>query len=248
MSKLFKGKTCAYCAVAGASDTADHVLARGFVAVEHRREIPKVPACAACNGKKATLEAIFTAVLPFGGRHADASDNLTGNVPKRLEKNRKLHRVLATGQSRVWSREPSGLLVNNMALPLDGERLVELVGLIVRGLMFHHWGVALGPDMRIEALSLTRYGEALFDRYSKMNARQRATDNIGNGALVYKGAQGVDNDAVSFWQLSIYGGMMMASDDGKDFTSSFGVMTGPQAIAERADARIASGQYIIRPG
>jgi len=54
MSKRFKGKTCAYCALPGASDTADHVLAREFVAVEDRGGIPKVPACAACNGKKAT--------------------------------------------------------------------------------------------------------------------------------------------------------------------------------------------------
>ena len=42
------------------------------------------------------------------------------------------------------------------------------------------------------------------------------------------------------------GGLKMASDDGIDFMSSFGVMTGPKAIAERADQRIARGEYIIR--
>ena len=246
MSKLFKGKTCAYCAVPGISDTGDHVLARGFVAVDHRDSIPKVPACAACNGKKAALEAYLTAVLPFGGRHRDATDNLAANVPKRLEKNQKLHRALSAGQSRVWSREPSGLLVNTLALPLDGERLEELVGLIVRGLMFHHWGVALGPDMVVQTLSLTKYGEAFFDRHSRLNAKQRVGDNIGDGALVYEGAQGVDNDAVSFWQLSLYGGVTMADGDGKEFGSKFGVMTGPKAIADRANERFASGKYVIR--
>jgi hypothetical protein len=48
--------------------------------------------------------------------------------------------------------EPSGLLVSTMALPLDGERLEELVGLILRGLMFHHWGVVLGPDKNVDVL------------------------------------------------------------------------------------------------
>lgn len=243
MSKLFKGKTCAYCAVPGISDTGDHVLARGFVAVEHRGAIPKVPACAACNGKKAALEAYLTAVLPFAGRHGDAIDN---NVPKRLEKNQKLHRALSAGQSRVWSREPSGLLVNALTLPLDGERLEELVGLIVRGLIFHHWGVTLGPDMVVETLSLTKRGEAFFDRYSKMNAKQRVAHNIGDGALVYEGVQGVDNDAVSFWQLSLYGSIAMASADGQQLSSKFGVMTGPKAIADRANERVASGKYIIQ--
>lgn len=121
-SKRFKGKTCAYCAVAGISDTGDHVLSREFVAVEHRGEIPKVPACGPCNTKKSALETYCTAVLPFGGRHAFASENLTANVPKRLARHPKLHRSLSVGQSRVWSRESSGLLVNTMTVPVDGER------------------------------------------------------------------------------------------------------------------------------
>lgn len=247
MSKLFKGKTCAYCAVPGISDTADHVLARQFVAIEHRGAIPKVPACMACNGRKSALEAYFTSILPFGGRHADALANLTDNVPKRLEKNQKLHRALAAGQSRAWSREPSGVLVNAMAIPVDGERLEELVALMVRGLMFHHWGVALGPDMVVQALSLNKRGEAFFDHYARMNAKQRAAGNIGAGALQYDGAQGVDNDAVSFWQLSLYGGVTLAGVDESDVSSRFGVMTGPKAIADRAERRVAAGHYIIRP-
>ena len=246
MSKLFKGKTCAYCAVPGASDTADHVLSRQLVAVERRGEIPKVPACTACNGRKAALETYINTVLPFAGRHTDALDNLTANVPKRLEKNQKLHRALSAGQTRVWSREPSGLLVNAMALPLDGKRLEELVGLIVRGLMFHHWEVALGPDMFVDTLSLTQHGERFFAPYLNGRGKQLIKNNIGAGALVYEGVQGIDNDAISMWRLSLYGGIMMDSGDGKHSMSSFGVMTGPKAIAERADQRVARGEYIIR--
>jgi hypothetical protein len=114
--------------------------------------------------------------------------------------------------------------------------------------MFHHWDVALGSDMHVEALSLNRRGEAFFAQYRTANAKQRVTGNIGAGALVYEGAQGVDNDAVSFWQLSLYGGVTVASDDGKDVSTSFGALTGPKSIAERAEQRVARGEYIIRPG
>lgn len=247
MSKLFKGKTCVYCGAVGASDTGDHVLAREFVAVEHRGQIPKVPACAVCNNKKAAIENYLTAVLPFGGRHAEALDNLTANVPKRLAKNQKLHRNLYSGSSRVWSPEPSGLVVNTMAVPLDGDRLEQLIALMVRGLMFHHWGVILGPNIFLQVLSLTKHGEIFFAGYSKLNAKQRVTNDIGKGALVYEAAQAVDNDAISVWQMSLYGGFTMASGDGNDFMSKFGVFTGPQAIADRADERVASGKFIVRP-
>jgi hypothetical protein len=86
-----------------------------------------------------------------------------------------------------------------------------------------------------------------FDQYRTANAKQRATGNIGAGALIYEGAQGIDNDAVSFWQLSLYGGVTVASDDGREFSSKFGVMTGPKSIADRAEQRVARGEYIIRP-
>ncbi|MDA9489671.1 hypothetical protein [Bradyrhizobium sp. CCBAU 11361] len=247
MSKRFKGKTCVYCAAAGASDTGDHVLARGFVGAEHHGQIPKVPACVACNNKKSGLETYCAGVLPFGGRHADALENLAANVPKRLAKNQKLHRTLAAGQTRVWSREPSGLLVNTMALPLDGERLEELVGLIARGLMFHHWGVILGPDIVVDVLSLTKHGETFFAGHLNLNAKQRVTNDIGKGALTYEGVQAVDNDAISFWTLSLYGSLVMDGGDGEHFMSKFGVMTGPKTVAERAAQRVASGNYIIRP-
>jgi hypothetical protein len=141
MSKLHKGKTCAYCAQPNASQTGDHVVARALVAEALRAQIPIVPACAACNGKKAELEHYAASVLPFGGRHAGAPASLS-EVEKRLAKNRRLHRELATRQTRIWSQE-AGLMMPCLSIPIDGERLEALVGYIVCGLLFHHWGVAL---------------------------------------------------------------------------------------------------------
>lgn len=117
----------------------------------------------------------------------------------------------------------------------------------MRGLIFHHWGVALDFDILVDAMSLTQYGERFFAPYFNGNVKQRAANNIGAGALVYEGVQGLDNDAISMWRLSIYGGITLDSGDGKQFMSSFGVMTGPKSIAERARQRFARGEYIIRP-
>jgi hypothetical protein len=101
--------------------------------------------------------------------------------------------------------------------------------------------------MFVQALSLTKRGEAFFARYNELNAKQRVANNIGKGALVYEAAQAVDNDAISVWQMSLYSGFTMASGDGKDFMSKFGVLTGPQTVADCADERVASGKFIIRP-
>jgi hypothetical protein len=237
MSKRFKGKTCVYCAVGGASETGDHLFARKFVPAARRSEIPQVPACKPCNEAKADLEHYLTTVLLFGGRHADAASNLQNDGPRRLAKNRKLQRELARGRSRSWTKEPSGIFVNALTVPINGERVEKLVGYIVRGLMWHHWGIVFRPDCFVDVLSLTARGEAFFQKFAEMNAKARVKGDIGEGALVYEGAQGTDNPQVSVWEISIFGGARMTAADGKKTSSKFGVMTGPQAIKDKAAAR-----------
>jgi len=175
------------------------------------------------------------------------ADDVIGTLVREAEK-RGIDSVISTGDKDLTQLVNEHVLwVNTMAVPLDGDRLEQLIALMVRGLMFHHWGVILGPNMFLQVLSLTKHGEIFFAGYSKLNAKQRVTNDIGKGALVYEAAQAVDNDAISVWQMSLYGGFTMASGDGNDFMSKFGVFTGPQAIADRADERVASGKFIVRP-
>lgn len=98
VSKRFKGKTCVYCTGEGISQTADHVIAREFLPVAHRGDLPKVPACEPCNHAKSRLEHYLLAVLPFGSRHPTASSMLDSEVPRRLARNPSLHRNLAANQ------------------------------------------------------------------------------------------------------------------------------------------------------
>jgi hypothetical protein len=153
-SKKYIGKTCVYCTKAAAT-TADHVFAREFFLADQRANLPKVPACAACNRAKSDLERYLTAVLPFAGRYGGALGQLTNEVPRRLAKNPRLHEQLAAGRQRGWWQKKSGIIVPATVLPLDGQKLVDYVALVVRGLMWHHWKVLLGSDCFVEAQSLT---------------------------------------------------------------------------------------------
>jgi hypothetical protein len=244
VSKKYKNKTCAYCGVEGLSDTADHVLARELVAKSLRHEIPIVPACKTCNQKKSILEHYAAAVLPFGGRHPDSSNRLSDDVPKRLKRNIKLHRELLNRMTRVWVKE-NGIHSRTLAIPLDGARIESLVELIVRGLMFHHWGVALDNNVTVDVLTLVPAGEVLFNKMKNWRSNQFASGNIGNGALIYEGRQGIDNQSISVWEVMLYGGAKMGQ--GNQFTATkFGVMTGPKAVFERAALRAGSSLIVRR--
>jgi hypothetical protein len=136
MGKRFKGKICVYCA--GASETGDHILAREFVPVARRQHIPQVPACWRCNNDKSGLV---------------------------LKGNERLHRELARGRSRLSKKEPSGLLVNALTVPIDSEKVEKLIGLIARGLIWHHWKIVLGPESFVDVLSITTRDEARFETF-----------------------------------------------------------------------------------
>jgi hypothetical protein len=74
--------TCAsvYCATRSAT-TKEHLFEPGFFLEARRGYLSQVPACRPYNTAKADLEHYLTAVLPFGGRHADAPANLQGMEP-----------------------------------------------------------------------------------------------------------------------------------------------------------------------
>ena len=237
MSKKFKGKICVYCCAA-MSVTGDHVFARELFLESRRTNLPKVPACEACNGKKSKLEHYVASVLPFGGRHGDAAVNLGSMVPKRLAKNVALHASLLKGTKRVWTRE-KGLLVPTMSIPFDWQKVDQWLVFVVKGLSWHHWKVLIGPDCVVDILGLTSHGKAFFKRFRAMRAAQRIRQDVGDGTFSYEAAQGIDNPQVSVWEFSIYGGVKLAGDPTApgQTVSKIGVLVGPKSVFDRAEKR-----------
>ncbi len=202
---------CAYCAVTEAT-TDDHVLAREFVAIEKRGNLPIVPACEPCNRRKSRLESYLLAVLPFGAVHGGAGENLETLVSPRLENNRRLQRELAAGAAPIARIRPDWSAALTTTLPLDGAQLIVLLTLIARGLSWHHWPDELTDDHAAKAWAMTAAGVPLFEHLLSLNSDRRVSADLGGGVLRYEGARGKDAPHLSVWRFELLGGMRLLGD------------------------------------
>jgi hypothetical protein len=229
-SKRFRGKLCAYCCELPAI-TGDHVFAREFFLPDARANLPQVPVCDRCNNYKSKLEHYLTALLPFGGLHSHALENLADQVPRRLTKNQRLARELNTGRGRIWHIEGE-IIQPVMTLPLDPQQTCELFAQIGRGLTYHHWGTYLKPDHVSEALFLSDYGRKFFARLFTMKAANRVQQDLGNATVSYDGVQATDNPQLTLWRIQFYGGIVVSGDPKAPNTTSteIAVITGPKRI------------------
>lgn len=121
-----------YCGTATAA-TADHVFARQFFLIEHRDQLPKVPACSDCNNRKSQLEHYLATILPFGGRHRHSRRMLDEMVPPRLARNRKLHADIRSSLKPIWSNE-GGYAIRTSGIALDPDKLLRLLDYVVEDL------------------------------------------------------------------------------------------------------------------
>jgi hypothetical protein len=229
MSKRFKGVKCVYCN-ARDSVTGDHIFAKEFFLPSARADLPQAPTCDVCNNDKSKLEHYLTAVLPFGGRHGAAIENLATQVPKRLRRNARLHRELAAELHD--SPDPLG---PNMTIGFNGEYVEHLFSMIARGLLWHHWRTYLPTGHAVRSVTVTKAGERLYDDLIfKRTARNRVTGNLGMGTFIYEGVQATDDPAFTGWRFLIYGGLQACEDptDPASAGSQIIAISGRQSIVE----------------
>ncbi|WP_315770081.1 MULTISPECIES: hypothetical protein [unclassified Bradyrhizobium] len=154
----------------------------------------------------------MTAVLPFTSNHQDAAEVLSQMVERRLERNAKLKNHLAAGLRQELTLQ-NGILVPALALPFDSSRVEDLFKFITQGLLYHHFGVILDRQKHgVWAGFLNRPGEEMHRKLLAGNARARVKGDIGEGALVYEGAQGVDFPEMSIWIFQLFGGTRTSGD------------------------------------
>ena len=227
-SKRFKGKLCAYCCIKEAL-TGDHIFAREFFLKEHRGDLPQAPACEECNNAKSKLEHYLTATLPFAGRHEFSDKNFTEHVPKRLNKNQKLHRHLSQNKFEATLVD-GGNKIKTLGLPLEEGSVESLFEFIVKGLAWYHWKVYLSFDSPVEIIILTRAGQEFFQEHLfSLHAKTRELINLGEGTVIYEGVQGVDCPEITLWRFHMYGGMLLGDSGGLSSTE-IGAMSGPARI------------------
>jgi hypothetical protein len=191
----------------------DHIFARQFFLEKDRKDLPKAPACHDCNGKKSRLETYLAAVLPFAGRHAQAVENLTKGVPKRLDKNRKVSRELFGSMKAAWLREDGGIYKRTSVVDFDGDKLIDLLKYVGRGLAWYHWKVYLRIDDEVSVMFVKDAGTMFFQSLlAKMRPEHHVDENLGNGTVLYRGLQASDPPELTVWTISMYGGLVLSDD------------------------------------
>jgi len=188
------------------------VFAREFFPDSKRGQLSIVPACEACNNAKSALEHYLTAVLPFGGRHPDSHAMLREAVPRRLARNRKLHRELVAGSMSLAGDE-KGQRVESLVVPFDSNKYVKLFNYIARGLTAYHWQVVVPVGHEVEAVLLNPVYEPHYRRLLSLPAGARVDESVGDGAFAYRGAQAIDDPALTIWWFQTFGGLVMAGDN-----------------------------------
>lgn len=250
-SKKYRNKTCVYCGDAASAQTADHVVAREFFAIDARANLPKVPACGDCNNRKSQLEHYVLSVLPMGGVHPGAAEATVNQVGPRLAKNAALQRALFVGQRDRLVMTPEGRWWQGMSLPFEAERLATLGCYIALGLAWHHWGVQLAPSALANARSFTSRGTQFFEQmWERFDAGGRVAHNWGDGVFEYRGVFVRTNPKLTLWQMSFFGGVELADSQKPGQTSrTLFVATNddPEWIATRG-VRRASGRAAIGLG
>jgi hypothetical protein len=244
--KKHKGKPCVYCAGMRLADTDEHIFARTFFATAYRHNLPKVPACRECNNEKSKLEHYLATVLPFGARNEDAVIYWRDNIPRRLAKNEKLCKQLASGAKRMWIKAGDSLYVPGTSFPIDGAKITALFAFIVKGLMWHHWETLVGADTDVMVTAVTGYEHNIIERGFALNAENRVDrQSLGGDTFIYEGLQGVDNHQVSLWKFSIYNGLITLGVGKEEQCSYFAAFSGPKRISEKLE-RIQNERFAAR--
>lgn len=210
MGKRFKGITCAYCGEPGISSTGDHVIPRQFVPEPLRANLPQVPACAACNNSKSIDEHYLATVLPFGGNHPESSAMLERDVPRRLERNRKLHQALAESQGQIRLNE-DGVVATTTTLMVEAERITRFTRRVIQGLHAHHWG-PIPKGTWVGAGLLAPTGVKFHHDLMHMGG-VRLRGDIGQGLFSYAALRSFEPPYLSAWWLRLFGGVMLGGDD-----------------------------------
>jgi len=176
--------------------------------------MPKAPACRDCNNAKSNLELYLTAVMPFGGLHPQAAENLASMVPKRLDGNRRRKHELAAGMKQVWVKAGSGLYQRSISLEFDGAKLHSWLGFVARGLAWHHWFVRLRKEhcVTVDISPVSRAAE-FQATISSFSCAAKVAGNLGNGTIQYHGIRASDPPELTVWTLWMYGGIMLADEE-----------------------------------
>lgn len=207
MSKKFKDKPCVYCESGVSTSTGDHVFPRALFLENRRKDLPKVPCCKNCNDEKSKLELYITSILPLGGRHIDALQNLTILAKPRLDKNLDLKNKTCKSQQYYYLPNEHGILEPCLAINIDYKKIIKFFEYITKALTFIHFKIKLNHDFIIHVY----FEHNQFESWLKNKYKNKIEEDLGSGTISYKAIQANDNDCLLAWEYIIYGGLSFST-------------------------------------
>jgi hypothetical protein len=178
------------------SSTGDHVIPRRFVPEHLRANLPQVPACLTCNNAKSADEHYLATVLPFGGNHPAASAMLERDVPRRLQKNKRLHRGLAEGRCDGQLSEGDAI-TPTLTLNVEADRIIGFARRLIGGLHAYHWE-PISKQMWVGAGVLAPAGQNFQLELMHMGGL-RLRGDIGDGLFSCAALRSMEPPYISAW-------------------------------------------------
>jgi hypothetical protein len=179
------------------------------------------------------------AVFPFGSEHYAAQDILRTKVKRRLEKDQRLLRQLQQSQKDVTVVNPDGSTDTTSAFRLKDEQTLNLFGMIIRGLLWHHWCSPLPSSHVVRLFWLTDHRLGLFRKFILSLSPDQFQDvSLANGTFWYQFTRNPDDPFFTAWILGIYGILNVCDvdDNGQLLRCHVAALTGPQEVNRIADA------------
>lgn len=233
-SKKYRGKQCAYCAVEGISSDGEHVLARSFFLDEDKVGLPIVPSCRKCNSAKEKLEDYALMAFSLANRHIDADKFTEKHFYRRKKKRQKLHDSIVVTAQPILERQSSGLLLPTHTINIDTARILKFFELVARGLFFHHRGVAMPSSMRCDSMLFRDEDSAQIIEGLRQSFGSNAiayNEDIGRGNIRYSSLISNEIEGLSFWVMSLMGGIVFGADKiGIGFTRIH-IITVPESMS-----------------
>jgi hypothetical protein len=191
---------CVYCGISGPL-TKDHVPPKCLFPRPRPTDLITVPACETCNGSFSTDDEYFRiAMVAPATEHTDGA-RVWQEVRRRIRKQPKLRQTLVQSITPIEVRTKAGLyLGTTKALSLSTPRIHAVLHRIIRGLLWHHYGVLLPVST---AAFETRHNP---DVTPILPMLQADTVRSGVGGEVFRYRHGLTRESlmVSLWWTCFY--------------------------------------------
>ncbi len=205
---------CVYCGIT-LGTTTDHVIPSCLFIPPLPVPYPKVPACAECNNKKSKNDSYLRDMLVldlYCSEHPVAKELMKGKVIRSVEKNlSEIGRAVKTRLSRSPLYTGAGLYLGDYpSIPIEGERVNELIRTMIRGLYYDQLGKRLPDDYVFDIRRQDQiYVNEVYEIMNTLGANGPLTLGSVFGCQYLFDAK---DHGISSWYLWFYGGFFLRVD------------------------------------